>query len=179
MFIAIINFIRVMFCTAMRYTPWPDIDNLPKCTIYCLELTDNKYYVGKTTDHKTRIDQHFKGNGCSWTQKHKPIRLHAIKYDCDSFDEDKYLKITMAKYGILNVRGGSYSTLFFDANTMNLLEKEINGSLDKCFKCGKHHFAKDCAKLIYKKCNRCGRTTHIANQCYAKIDINGNSLKII
>ena len=29
MFIAIINFIRVMFCTAMRYTPWPDIDNLP------------------------------------------------------------------------------------------------------------------------------------------------------
>ena len=69
------------------------------------------------------------------------------------FDEDKYVKEYMAKYGIENVRGGTYSNIVLDDNSILVLEKEIRHSKNLC--------------------TRCGRNTHFIKHCYANTDSNG------
>lgn len=69
------------------------------------------------------------------------------------FDEDKYVKEYMAKYGIDNVRGGTYSNIVLDANSIAVLEKEIWHSKNLC--------------------TRCGRDSHYIKECYAKTDVDG------
>lgn len=147
--------------------------------IYVLELTDGKYYVGKTNNEEERILSHFSENGSAWTKKYKPIKVIET-IDGDEWDEDKYTKIYMKKYGIDNVRGGSYSTIYLDKNIIKLIEKEIMSTDDACFRCGKKgHFINDCyedvdiEEVTYNKCLRCGRYGHEKNQCFAKTHIKG------
>ena len=113
--------------------------------IYILELTDNKYYVGKTGNPSFRLESHFNSNGSAWTRKYKPIKILAVIPNCDDYDEDKYTKIYMDKYGINNVRGGSYVQIKLDNITMKYLVRMHNGANDRCFKCGeKGHFVNNC-----------------------------------
>jgi len=76
--------------------------------IYVLQLTDGKYYIGKTNYPNFRIEQHFKSGCSSWTIKYYPLRIVEIISNCDDYDEDKYIRKYMDKYGIKNVRGGSF-----------------------------------------------------------------------
>ena len=39
--------------------------------IYILQLENNKYYIGKTTQPEIRLESHFNSNGSSWTIKTK------------------------------------------------------------------------------------------------------------
>ena len=91
--------------------------------IYILELENKKYYVGKTTNPDFRLEQHFNSSGSQWTKKYKPIKILELKPNCDDYDEDKYTKIYMDKYGINNVRGGSYVQIKLDKVTIESLEK--------------------------------------------------------
>jgi len=121
------------------------IKNNKEELIYVLQLQNNKYYIGKTTNIDKRIEEHKNGNGSVWTNKHKFISLiETYKYN-DKFDEDKYTKEYMSKYGIENVRGGSYTTVTFDKQTFFHLKKEIYGAENKCYKCGESgHYANNC-----------------------------------
>ena len=113
--------------------------------IYILELNNKKYYVGKTNDPKFRINTHFKSNGCSWTKNNKPIQMTALYPDCDDFDEDKYTLKYMKKYGIENVRGGSFCKIKLTEQNKNTIKHMISGASDNCYKCGKSgHFASNC-----------------------------------
>ena len=94
--------------------------------IYVLKLTNNNYYVGKTNYPNLRLEQHSASHACAWTTKHKPIEVVEI-IKGDTFDEDKYTKMYMAKYGVLNVRGGSYCTLKLNSDTVHAIHKEILG----------------------------------------------------
>ncbi len=154
--------------------------------IYVLELRNNKYYVGFTSNLDNRLKQHNEGNGTKWTKKYKVLRVLKTFDTNNLFEEDKYTKIYMNKFGIDNVRGGSYCTIILSKEQIYLLNKELRAANNTCFKCGRNnHYVKNCyAKTNIegkktdnnKKCFKCGRNNHYTNNCYAKININGEKI---
>ncbi len=124
--------------------------------IYVLQLNGGKYYVGKTVDVVKRFRQHLNGSGSAWTKKYKPIKIIKNILLTSPFDEDKYVKQYMSKYGIDNVRGGTYVTYTLEDNQLKYIKKEIWSAEDRC--------------------NRCGNTGHFIRECHAVVDIDGNKL---
>ncbi|KAJ3371245.1 Cullin-4A [Allomyces arbusculus] len=119
--------------------------NAASTTVYVLKCADGKFYVGKTKNHRLRIDQHLTGNGAAWTVMYPPIKVVHLEHNADPFDEDKFVKMYMRTYGIDNVRGGSYSQIKLDPRIKEALQKELLTAGDKCFRCKKlGHFVRDC-----------------------------------
>ena len=125
--------------------------------IYILSLQGGRIYIGKSNDVQKRFNEHKSGKGSSWTSKYKPIEILKEIPNASPFDEDRYVKEYMMKYGIENVRGGSYCTLELTDEQIASIQKEIRG-------------ATDC-------CSRCGREGHFVKYCNAYHDIDGNKLE--
>jgi len=137
--------------------------------VYILKLESGKYYVGKTDNPKVRIDNHFNSNGSAWTRKYKPVKVVDIITDCDDFDEDKYTQIYMRKYGINNVRGGSFCQIKLSNGTRTVLKKIMNTAMKKCYNCGiAGHFITECKTAVSDSDtsdddDACYRTSYYAN----------------
>lgn len=115
--------------------------------IYTLQLEQGKYYIGKTNNPEFRLNSHFNSNGSEWTKLYKPLKVLELKPNCDDYDEDKITRQYMDKYGINNVRGGSFVSIKLEKSTIDTLKQMSNGTNDKCFVCGKGgHFANDCVE---------------------------------
>ena len=113
--------------------------------IYVLRLEGGRYYVGKTDCIKDRVIQHLNGNGSAWTKKYKPLAIDKLLKNVSPFQEDAITKEYMSKYGIDNVRGGSYVQMELDDVQKESLNREIWGAKDSCLQCGmKGHWVKDC-----------------------------------
>lgn len=162
-------------------------------SVYILQCDDNKYYVGKTNQPvENRVSDHFAGIGSQWTRLHKPVQLLSVIPNARPDDENKYTKLYMKKYGIDNVRGGSYVSIKLPSYKMNYLQKqlendntiemeeriledEINGNEDRCFRCGRHgHFANQCQETIHRNgkplnMNRCVWVAHNDTNEYEEI----------
>ena len=156
--------------------------------IYILKLSNNKYYIGKTNNPKFRLKTHFDSNGSAWTKKYKPVKIEKIIPKCDDYDEDKYTLKYMEKYGIDNVRGGSFCQIKLSDDNQKMIEKMINSSTDKCFICGKKgHYASKCnnkmwnsssslKKLLIKECKEITDDENISGKdmvaVFNKLNIN-------
>jgi len=124
--------------------------------IYILSLDNGKYYIGKSKYPLKRVEDHKNGFGSKWTCINKVISV-VDQFEGDDFDEDKYVKIYMKKYGIDNVRGGSYCREKLSYGEIKSLTRELNGATDSCF--------------------RCGRNSHFVTNCYASKHIDGSLLR--
>jgi len=119
-------------------------------TLYVLQLEDGKYYVGKTDNVQKRFEQHKSGfGGSQWTKLYKPIKIEKTQQITSIHDENNITKDYMKKYGIENVRGGSYTQVELEDYQYECLKYEIRCISDCCFKCGRtDHFAKDCKEEV-------------------------------
>jgi len=145
-------------------------------TIYVLKLENNKYYVGKTTNPRIRLETHFSDLGSYWTKKYKPISIHELRPDKKDIDEQIVTQEYMKKYGIDNVRGGPWCKITLTEPEKDMIIQIIKASDDNCYKCGKKgHFYSNCKKIT-TNCSRCRRENHNSSNCYAKIDVDGNIL---
>jgi len=158
--------------------------------IYILQLEQGKYYVGKTDNPTIRLTNHYESSGSAWTKKYKPVQIYQIIPDCDNYDEDKYTKIYMDKFGIDQVRGGSFCTIELNNEVKKLIQQGINSSNDNCYKCSKFgHFANSCpTNEIYKEnqidniCNWCNKKfpdyknlqKHLIDDCKLKAESDAN-----
>lgn len=112
-------------------------------TIYILSLRDNKWWVGSTSDIATIYNDHITNNMIPWITKHPLVDIH-LTFKGDIFDEDKYVKIMMAKHGISNVRGGRYKDCDLSPEIMIHLQQEISAIENRCIACGSlDHLSKD------------------------------------
>jgi hypothetical protein len=166
-----------------------------------LELQDGKYYVGTTNDLQKRFQEHVDGTGAVWTRKYVPLAIERSVIVDGPLHEDRVTKELMLKYGIDNVRGGSYCRIDLDDGQYQSLTTELRSATGVCFKCGRTgHFAAQCrvkgtstvekpsgkgapkqhrAKALPKRekgCFRCGRAGHFASACYARTDVDGDLL---
>jgi predicted GIY-YIG superfamily endonuclease len=118
-------------------------------SLYVLQLADDKYYVGKSADVTKRFGQHKNGSGAAWTKVYSPIKILEVKPITSPHDENNVTKDYMKKYGIGNVRGGSYTSVDLPGSVRSLLQTEIRGGSDACYKCGgKGHFANACIEDV-------------------------------
>lgn len=100
--------------------------------IYTLFLEDNKYYVGFTENLSQRMEQHFTGEGAMWTKKYKPIKVIEIVPQTNEWQEDFTTLVMMRKYGVENVRGGSWCSSFpLKSDPKNLYDIDPTKSLDE------------------------------------------------
>jgi cellular nucleic acid-binding protein len=127
-------------------------------TVYVLLCEKGRYYVGKTDRPlHSRVEEHFNKEGSEWTRKYNPIKVVDQIHDADEFDEDKYTKMYMKKYGIDKVRGGTYTQIYLPDYSIRTLEKEICSASDSCF--------------------RCNRSGHFASQCFASTKVDGSPIE--
>ena len=97
------------------------------------------------------------GGGSSWTRKYKPISLEKTIENASPFEEDKITKEYMSKYGIDNVRGGSYVEIELSEFHKEALKMEIWAAKDLC--------------------TQCGRAGHFVKDCYAKTEVSGKKIE--
>lgn len=113
--------------------------------VFILLLKKNKYFVSMCHDPNKDINKYFEGYGPKWIIKYKPIKIVEIIHPCDIFDIDKHTKRYMAKYGISNVRGGTYTDLYLTKNDRYQIDKEIFSALGMCMHCGsEYHRSIEC-----------------------------------
>jgi len=161
--------------------------NYMTTNIYCLELEDGYYYVGKSHDVASRYLAHVEGEGCTWTRIHKPIKIVEILEGVNTFEEDRMVKQYMGLYGVDKVRGGAYIHENLSLDEINFLNREIWSAQGRCIRCGRdNHLAKLCRAhfdiynvLLYDPsiiCDMCGRKGHKISHCYAKTKQDGTIL---
>ena len=108
--------------------------------IYVLKLEDGKFYVGKTTDVRRRLEKHRRGcNTWAWTAKHKPIpgddAIYFVETMTEPTAEDAITERMMCEYGIDKVRGGTFSKPNLPEHQAKTLKDKWCTWTDSCFVC--------------------------------------------
>ena len=93
--------------------------------IYVVKLHDNKRYIYFTTDSDLQFWEVDKDIS-EFLYYYGALEIDRIIPNCDKYDTDKYVKKYMKKYGLDNVRGGSYNNLKLTSFEKEFIQKEFD-----------------------------------------------------
>ena len=139
-----------------------------KSYVYVLGLKNNKYYIGITNNPQRRFVEH-SNNSTKWVNQWTVD--HSIGMNVFSLthplQEDVVTKEYMMTYGIMNVRGGTYSNFILNRNQLEILQREFDTAYCRCFKCGADMaFGHSCSTTNHLKfCYYCHGTGHRTLKC--------------
>jgi hypothetical protein len=143
--------------------------------IYALILEGDNFYVGYTDrPNGDRFLEHFDNNGSAWTKLHPAKQVLEFK-DGTKDDEDELTLKYMNQYGWWRVRGGKWCQVTMTACPEALLQKQ-GISLPKPIKSPEKVNQKE--PIVIRSplvCTRCGRKSHTADKCFAKMMSDGIS----
>ena len=121
-------------------TPEPDTMR----TAYVLELKSHKWYIGKAADVRARFAAHVAGTGAQWTKVFEPLRIATVIVG-GLHDEENAMLDYCCRYGVENVRGGSFTKLCPPPEELAAMTRRVRAHLDLCFNCGlPGHAAQHC-----------------------------------
>lgn len=173
--------------------------------IYVLYLKYGKYFIGKTLLNPEFSFENIvlELKNCAWVRKYPPVALSEF-FACPCLSDsslvwktlDLHVLKYMNQYGILQVRGGSFSNVIFENHQIVFLKKNMNryGNGVFCVICGsRSHMDENCSKLVCQlgslcgdgqpeydmieklksNCGRCGRFGHETGHCISIIHQNG------
>lgn len=136
--------------------------------IYVLRLFGNRYYIGKSCNPQTRVQQHILCQGPKWTSKWLVRNVEAVIDQKTELDEDIITKKYMLIHGIRNVRGGSYSNIRLTTLQLMTLQAEFDTAMNKCYMCGglfvMNHKCKATLPL-HIHCYYCAKNGHRLQDC--------------
>ena len=141
---------------------------------YVMKLQGNKYYVGCSQKAFIPYFKIFDIIDNSWLATYAPEKIIHMQFGCDIFEVNKLTKKAMARFGIDNVRGGSYLQEKLSAVQMQVLQHELTLSQYKCHLClERPHFQKDCTAnldadgkiLGFEDCQNCSEPGHASTAC--------------
>lgn len=119
--------------------------------IYILRCAGNKYYVGRTVNIRRRLNEHFKGMGSRWTKLHQPIAVMSVHQTKNHFAEDKFTLGYMNKFGIDNVRGGSFTKPILPFAEINVILKMIKTANNNQYRNHYKKWSSDEDNILKKK----------------------------
>lgn len=97
--------------------------------VYIIQLANKKFYVGYSHNIYTTLKQLFSRsvkNKDPWVLHHKPLYVHRIIRECDPDDEHKYLVEYIRRFGVENVRGGTFdATVYENESLREVLKKTL------------------------------------------------------
>lgn len=157
-------------------------------TVYCLELEDGHYYIGRTTPdgYVRRIARHHSKKATPWTTLHAFVKVTEVIDDATIFEEDNKTLEYMIEHGVDKVRGGQYTTMTLSTSDKASIARAISSAENRCFTCNSDtHFASACPKRrkhrrnakSSNRCSRCHRNTHTARNCFAHTALDGTPLE--
>lgn len=118
--------------------------------IYVLRLgkAPFKYYVGRSSNFRQRIQEHFGPEGNEWVKPLLKDGVDVVHYFRmrDAFDEDFTAIRLMLEHGMDNVRGGSNAFETFYSFRGMSIGAILASAADKCFRCGKNE--RGCRKEV-------------------------------
>lgn len=148
------------------------LKNYPKLDkqiyLYVLRCENDKYYIGRTKDLNTRINNHMLGLGCYWTKLHKPLYVVDKYRTTNVFAENDLTLRYMKDYGAENVRGGLFVGKYLSYKEKKMINMILDGKYSKI----SHEMKNKLLWSGYDKCHRCGRSTHFVRDCNELIDVN-------
>jgi GIY-YIG catalytic domain len=117
-------------------TPW---------FLYVLALQHNKFYVGKSQNLEERIKDHKNGRGTAWTKRYQPIEVLVQRPLSNQHEENNVTLDYMDRYGMDNVRGGSWCRMKLTDTDRTYIRQMIDSIYDRCYICHQSgHSASSC-----------------------------------
>jgi GAG-polyprotein viral zinc-finger/GIY-YIG catalytic domain len=162
--------------------------------VYVLKLKHGKYYVGTADDVDRRFAQHCAGDGTGseWTRRHEPIEI-VHQQRGNRFFENMLVLQWMNRFGLDNVRGGTFSSVVLQQAQRDEITRQLNHAANRCLNCGsQNHWVSQCpvfsgsteeqergreyGRRRRMECTRCGRDSHTEEDCFAGSHLNGTFL---
>ena len=97
--------------------------------VYVLELEDEHFYIGWSSDPCARVAEHFLGRGARWTKLHRPLRVLSVTPGGMELENPTTI-LTMVQHNWRKVRGGSWSDPDMTAMPMALAKAFCNNPVE-------------------------------------------------